>query len=271
MPVSMTSAMISALSTNAAVVARALVAQPVAGASPPGRALGVAALITWMLDAGSGGYMLVTWIRRGGPRALLAAGDRLAPALVFGHFGLASTGLLLWASYVATLVPALAWVAVTLLVVVIGLGISTVTLWTPFPAQPTVAGEGPQSGTAQPGPRADDAPEGTPAGTEADAPEGRPAGTDDDGRTDPAGHPGTSPVTDEMLARALTDDALLRRLVDDVIASVPAKPPGRRGNPADPGRRRQPRPQMAVLIPVGHGVAAMATVLLAVLATVIAR
>lgn len=52
---------------KAAGVAGALRALPGAGA--PGRALGVAALITWVLDAGSGGYMIGTWIRRGGPRA----------------------------------------------------------------------------------------------------------------------------------------------------------------------------------------------------------
>lgn len=215
-----------------------------AAAAPPGRALGVAALVTWVLDAGSGGYMIGTWIRRGGPRARIEAGDRLAPALVFGHFGLASTGLLLWVIYVATLAPAVAWVAVTLLVLVIGLGISTVTLWTPFPGQPAGAGDQ----TSEDG-------------------SAHAEGSDEDPLTGSAGNSLAGGLTDEVLQRALTDEALLSRLVEDVVASVPAGPS------APPGRRReqdraQRRLRIMALIPAGHGVAAMATVLLAVLAAV---
>jgi hypothetical protein len=236
---------IKAACIKAAGMAGALQALPGQGAVTPGRALGVAALITWVLDAGSGGYMIGTWIRRGGPRARLAAGDRLAPALVFGHFGLASTGLLLWASYVLTLAPALAWVAVTLLILVIGLGISTVTLWTPFPALPATADD----------PKARDVSGSSGGQTTPD--NGPPAGS--------VGNSLTGGPTDEELERALTDEALLNRLVDDVVASVPAD------SSAVSGRRRQRhrgqrQVQMMALIPAGHGLAAMATVLLAVLA-----
>jgi hypothetical protein len=238
---------IRAAGIKAAAIAGALQALPGPGASTPGRALGVAALITWVLDAGSGGYMIGTWIRRGGPRALRDAGDRLAPALVFGHFGLASTGLLLWASYIATRAPALAWVAITLLVLVIGLGISTVTLWTPFPGLP--AADDPGSGHA----------DGSSLG-EAVRDNGGPV-------AGPARDSLTGGPTDETLERALTDEALLNRLVDDVVASVPADPSA----PAAPGRHRTPRVQIMALIPAGHGLAAMATVLLAVLAAATAR
>jgi hypothetical protein len=251
MPVTINPVTIKAVMFKAAAVTDAVVAHPGPGAGSPVRALGVAALITWLLDAGSGGYMLVTWVRRGGPRALIAAGDRLAPSLVFGHFGLASTGLLLWACYVITLAPALAWVAVTLLIVVIGLGISTVTLWTPFPAHGATADDDPRTGADAGG------------------------GTGQGGVHPPAGLAGnslTGRLTDDVLARALTDDALLRRLVDDVIASVPAgSEPGTAGTRAATRKPRQPRPQVLALIPAGHGVAAMATVLLAVLTAVIAR
>lgn len=221
-----------------------------AAAATPGRALGIAALITWVLDAGSGGYMIGTWIRRGGPRARIEAGDRLAPALVFGHFGLASTGLLLWVIYVATLAHAVAWVAVTLLVLVIGLGISTVTLWTPFPGQPADASD-------------------PPAGQISADESGGGERSDNGPLTGSAGNSLAGGLTDEVLQRALTDDALLSRLVEDVVASVPAGPS------APPGRRReqdraQRRLRMMALIPAGHGIAAMATVLLAVLAAVTA-
>jgi hypothetical protein len=229
-----------------------LQALPGPGVGSSGRALGVAALITWVLDAGSGLYMIGTWIKRGGPQARIAAGDRLAPALVFGHFGLASTGLLLWATYVATLARALAWVAVTLLVLVIGLGISTVTLWTPFPGQPS----------ADDDPQAEDFSRGTR--------DGAATGQDDDATAArPAWNSLTGGLTDDVLQRALTDETLLNRLVDDVVASVPAGSSTQAAPPKQPGWTQR-RVQIMALIPAGHGVAAMATVLLAVLTAVTA-
>jgi hypothetical protein len=69
----------------------------------------------------------------------------------------------------------------------------------------------------------------------------------------------TRAVTDDDLARALTDEALLARLVDDVIARAPD----------DPARRGpRPRAHLATLIPAGHDMAALATILLAVLTAV---
>jgi hypothetical protein len=228
-----------AVTTGASRAAVVLLAQAGTAAHGPTRALGLAALCTWLLDAGSGVYMLSTWIRRGGPRRVRAAGEGLAPWLVFTHFGLASSGLLLWISYLVTQAAAVAWVAITLLVVVIGLGISTVTLWTPFPAA-RVTAEGSRPGAADPA-------------------AGEPARVTAEGS-----HPDA--LTDDLLARALTDEALLRRLVDDVVASVPAGP---RAPPARPARK-PPREHLAALIPAGHGIAALATVLLAVLTAVTA-
>ena len=175
---------------EAAAVAAAMLGHLGATTAAPARGLAVAALSTWIVDAVSGGYMLATWISRGGLRRQRTT-DRLAPRVVFTHFGLASTGLLIWTSFLVTGRIVLAWVAVAVLMLVIGLGISTVTLWTPFPAH-----------------RDDDAPAGADAAAD---------GTPADG-----GLPGR--ITDEMLARALTDDALLARLVDNVVDSVPANP-----------------------------------------------
>jgi hypothetical protein len=216
-----------AVALGAVQAGRALLTQPAVTSHATARTLGFVALITWLLDAGSGGYMLTTWIRRGGLRRVRAAGEGLAPVLVFSHFGLASGGLLLWISYLVSQVTALAWVAVTLLVLVIGLGISTVTLWTPFPSV-----------------RAEDQPS-PPAGSLAEL-------------------SFTGALTDDTLTRALTDDALLQRLVEEVVASVPADP----ARPAKPARK--PREHIAALIPAGHGIAALATFVLAVLAAVAA-
>jgi hypothetical protein len=215
---------------EAARVAGAMLEQSGPAVAAASRALGFAALTTWLLDAGSGAYMLGTWIVRGGLRRQRATGDRLGAGVVFGHFGLASTGLLVWAGYLASRWAFLGWLAIGLLMVVIGLGISTVTLWTPFPAHRAPAGADPGSGRAATGVLAD-----------------------------PAEDALTLAVTDDDLARALTDEVLLARFVDDVVARAPDDPVPR-------GRR--PRAHLAALIPAGHGMAALATVLLAVLTAV---
>jgi hypothetical protein len=199
-------------------------------AAAPGRTLAFVTLGTWLFDAASGGYMLRTWIVRGGLRRQRAS-DRLAPRVVFAHFGMASTGLLLWVAYLATSWIVLAWVAVGVLMLVIGLGISTVTVWTPFPAHRADADTGP-----------DDPGSGGPA--------------DGDPFSTPAEAALTGGPTDEMLNRALTDDALLSQLVEDVVARARA----------DPSRRaRMHRAHLATLIPASHGIAAITTMILAVL------
>lgn len=172
------------------------------------RTLAILTLITWLFTASVGAYMFHTLASRGGLRRQRAVRDGLPPAALFGHFGLALTALVIWVCYVATLWVALAWTAVGLLMPAIGLGICTVTLWTPYPHQVP----------------AQDAPTG-------------------------------EILTDEVLTRALTDEALASRLVDEVLAGVTADP-----SPAV----RKPRSQLAVLIPVVHGMAAVATFALAV-------
>ena len=199
------------------------------GATVHSRALAIATLITWLCTAGIGAYMLGTLVARGGLRQQRAVRGGLPPAVLFGHFGLALTGLAVWVGYLATGWAALAWSAVGLLMPAIGLGISTVTLWTPYPGPAAVARAGPRTAPAAPGP----------AGMHGE----------------PAEDVLPSRLTDEILARALTDDVLASKLVDDVLAGVSA----------GPSRAvRKPRWRRAALIPAGHGVAAVATFVLAV-------
>ena len=94
-----------------------------------------ATLISWLLTASLGGFMLRTWLARGGLRRERARIGGLPPPLIFGHAGLALSGLLVWSGYVATGTRAVAWTAVGLLMVTIALGLCTVTLWTPYPAR----------------------------------------------------------------------------------------------------------------------------------------
>jgi hypothetical protein len=98
--------------------------------------MGLAALITWLLTASIGGYMLRTWVARGGLRRQRVTGEGVPPGVVFGHASAALTGLTVWVSYLASGWRPLAWAGVTLAGTAICLGICTVTLWTPYPVRP---------------------------------------------------------------------------------------------------------------------------------------
>jgi hypothetical protein len=89
----------------------------------------VAALIAWIITAGGGAILLGMWIARGGPRQAQAGASRFPPALIFGHFALAATGLVIWIIYVLTDTEALTWVALVILLVVATLGLTMVTRW----------------------------------------------------------------------------------------------------------------------------------------------
>ena len=87
------------------------------------------ALITWILTAGGGFVLLAQWLSRGGHRQGGEQGTRIRPPLIFSHFGLAATGLVLWIIYVATDSDALAWIAFVLLAIVAVLGWTMFAIW----------------------------------------------------------------------------------------------------------------------------------------------
>ena len=88
-----------------------------------------AALIAWVLTAGGGFVLLSVWLREGGIARGREGGDRIRPPLIFSHFGLAATGLVLWIIYVATDTDALAWIAFVALVIVAALGWTMFAIW----------------------------------------------------------------------------------------------------------------------------------------------
>lgn len=195
--------------------------------------MAIATLATWLLTVSLGVYMLRTYIARGGPRMQRARGEGLPPLVIFGHASLAITGLALWISYVATGLTALAWTAAGLLMPVVGLGAAMVTIWTPYPTPVP-------DGTGLPGRAA------AIGGVFAEPDEDALAGS----------------LTDEELTRALTDDALAGRLADEVLAHVGSGP-----SEGD----RKPMTHLTPLVPAGHGVAALTTVLLATVTAVSTR
>ena len=180
----------------------------------------LATLISWLLTASLGAFMLRTWLARGSLRRERARPGGLPPQLIGGHAGLALVGLALWVAYLASGARALAWTAVGVLIVAVGLGLCTVTLWTPYPAR-------------KPGER-----RASPGDEPAPAVPGTAAGAAEDGDS-----PG-SQVTDEMIAR----------LIDESGREYAAW-------------HRPTRPNLAVLVPIAHGFAALGTFVLAVLAT----
>jgi hypothetical protein len=101
----------------------------------------VAALIAWVITALGGFILLGTWIRRGGTRqGGDAAASRFPPGLIFGHFLLAATGLVLWIVYLAADSAALAWVSFAILVVVAVLGFTMAARWLQDRRAPVAAG-----------------------------------------------------------------------------------------------------------------------------------
>jgi hypothetical protein len=90
----------------------------------------IAALVTWVLAALVGGYLLATWLVKGGLRPR-AGGQpsRFAPPLILGHGGLAASGLVVWIAYLLVGTHSITWAAVGVLVVVATLGSTMFGLW----------------------------------------------------------------------------------------------------------------------------------------------
>jgi hypothetical protein len=210
---------------------------------PGSRGLGVAALVSWLLAESLGAFMFRSWLasvwwqRQGGAvheASFLRAGGRedggqdgASGGLIVGHATLALAGFVCWVSFLATEIPAMAWLAIGFLAPAIGLGISTVTVWTPYPVHRPI------SRARSPAPPPPD--------------------------TRPEGTPGIL-VTNEMLDRVLANDALTGELVDDLVAKLLAEPV------QSPQVSR--RWQLAPAVPILHGILAIATFLLAMLAAI---
>ena len=192
-------------------------------------------LASWLITASLGAFMLRTWLARGGLRRERAKPGGLPPLLIFGHAAAAIIGLLLWAAFLASGVRPLAWAAVGLLMAAIGLGLCTVTLWTPYPAR-------------KPGRPGDH------------GPGGRRSSPDNAAGQEEEGIPGQLRPAMARLAPE-PDDPLAVEVTDEMIARLLA-------GPARAPRPRPVRPNPAVLVPVAHGFAAIGTFLLAVMSAI---
>jgi manganese efflux pump family protein len=91
--------------------------------------MGIAALVLWVLTAGGGFYMLAQWVGGGGHRS--GSATRFPSALIFGHFLLAASGLVLWIIYLVVHNRTLGWVALILLALAAAGGLTMFARWVP--------------------------------------------------------------------------------------------------------------------------------------------
>jgi hypothetical protein len=103
--------------------------------------LDLAALIAWEVTLAAGTWLVVNWIADGGLRRRYARVGGVPRSVIVGHFTLALVGLGIWIAFMVTGVPALAWAAVAVVLLVAGLGMATLAGGLPQERQP---GDGPQ-------------------------------------------------------------------------------------------------------------------------------
>src|SRR5215469_15136026 len=200
---------------------------------PSGHALPLYALASWLLTELLGALMVRSWIASGGVRAARqqpARPDAMSLPVLAGHAGLNLAGLVCWICFVLSGAAPLAWLALVFMAPAIGLGISTVTIWTPYP--------GGRQGT----------------GAQAEPGHEQPVSAESSPATLPA-RPRVMPQ--DELKRRLSDDELAAQLVEELLSRSFGHLPGRRV-------KWSWRP----LVPAGHGVLAIATFLLAMLAAI---
>lgn len=89
----------------------------------------LAALVTWLITAGAGLYLLTIWLIEYDHEFQSAAATRLPVPVISTHALLAVSGLAIWGVYLITDRPRLAWAAASILVVVAILGFTMAARW----------------------------------------------------------------------------------------------------------------------------------------------
>ena len=118
----------------------------------------LAALITWLITATAGLYLLTIWLIEYDREFQSAAATRLPVPVISAHVLLAVSGLGLWATYLLTDTSRLAWAAAATLGAVALLGLTMAVRWVgvyrthaaPVAAMATADAGGPHGGVAVP-------------------------------------------------------------------------------------------------------------------------
>jgi hypothetical protein len=101
--------------------------------------LPVTALASWALAEALGAYMLRRWVSSGAARYRHSRPDSMSVPVLAGHAGLNLAGMACWIAFVPTRVAWVGWLAIIFMIPAIGLGVSTVSVWTPYPVRRAVA------------------------------------------------------------------------------------------------------------------------------------
>ena len=91
--------------------------------------MSLAALLTWIITAGAGLYLLTIWLIEYDGEFQSAAATRLPVPVISAHALLAVAGLVVWGVYLITDTPLLALAAAATLVVVAALGLTMAVRW----------------------------------------------------------------------------------------------------------------------------------------------
>ena len=96
--------------------------------------MGVAALISWLVTALIGLYLLAVWLIENDVTRKGAAASRLPGPVILGHVLLALTGLAVWVVHLLSGSAAWGWAALGILVGIAALGLTMFTRWIPVHA-----------------------------------------------------------------------------------------------------------------------------------------
>jgi hypothetical protein len=91
--------------------------------------MSLVALLTWIITAGAGLYLLTIWLIEYDREFQSAAATRLPVPVISAHALLAVAGLVVWGAYLITDTPRLALAAAATLVVVAALGLTMAVRW----------------------------------------------------------------------------------------------------------------------------------------------
>lgn len=91
--------------------------------------MGLVAIVTWLITAMVGIYLLYLWLSGGGLRQQATKVTRFPMLLIFAHPALAVSALACWVVYVFTLDPLFAWVSFGVLSASALLGFTMFTRW----------------------------------------------------------------------------------------------------------------------------------------------
>lgn len=113
--------------------------------------MSLAALLTWIITAGAGLYLLTIWLIEYDREFQSAAATRLPVPVISAHALLAVAGLGVWGVYLITDTPRLALAAAATLVVVAVLGLTMAVRWfAVYRAHDSAAARGERAGITVP-------------------------------------------------------------------------------------------------------------------------